>query len=205
MKKILLTGFEPFLSFKENPSEQIVEFFSNNKINSTEIVGEVLPVDFSKAGKQIINYIDKHKPDIVLSLGIAKGRAKITPERIAINCNAGPKDNRGFEPGNEKIFQDGPDGLFSTLPIQKIVKDLQNNNIPASISNSAGTYLCNNVMYHSLYYIHKNELPIQAGFIHLPLSHSLALSEENVPSWSLDDLIKGINLCLSSLTEARTQ
>ena len=199
MKKILLTGFKPFLQYSENPTEQIVKSLHNKRMNSYKVIGEVLPVEFKMAGDLLVKYIKEHKPNVVVSLGIAAGRSKITPERIAINCNDGSPDNDGYKPDNEKIVDSAPDGLFSTLPIENIVKNLNENNFPAKISNTAGTYLCNNVMYRSLHYIHKNKLAIKSGFIHIPLSHKLAIEGRTIPSWSLEDLTRGIEISLRSL------
>ncbi|SHF90088.1 pyroglutamyl-peptidase I [Ornithinibacillus halophilus] len=198
MKKLLLTGFEPFLEFPINPTTEIATSLNGETINDYEIIGEVLSVDFQKSGKQLLNLIEKHNPDAVISLGLAGGRNCITPERIAINCNDGPVDNRGHKPNGEKIVEDGDDGYFSTLPINKMVDALKEASLPAKISNTAGAYLCNNVMYHGLYYNKKNNLDRPSGFIHIPASHKLAV-EKNMPSWSQEDLEKAIKVCINCL------
>lgn len=199
MKKILLTGFEGFLTYETNPSEEIVNSLNGRTINNYQVIGKVLPVSFSEAGDLILNYIKSYQPSIVVSLGIAAKRSKVTPERIAININEGAKDNRGYQPKGEKIIENAPDGLFSTLPIKDIVEELHRNKLPAEISNTAGTYLCNHVMYQSLHYIRKKDLSIKSGFIHLPLSHELAIETKTSPSWSLEDLKKAVEISLSSL------
>src|SRR5690625_3109956 len=150
MKKLLLTGFEPFLDYPINPTMDIVNELSRSTIHSYEIVGEILPVHYKKSGKKLIETIKQIEPDAVISLGLGGQRHHINPERIAINCNDGPEDNHGYKPNGEKIIPGGKDGIFTTLPIQKMVKTLREAHLPASISNSAGTYLCNNVMYHAL-------------------------------------------------------
>ncbi|OZU88824.1 peptidase C15 [Virgibacillus indicus] len=198
MKKLLLTGFEPFLEFAINPTTVIVEGLAGEEINGYQIAGEILSVDFSKSGNQIIRLIEKHEPDAIISLGLAAGRNSVTPERIAINCNDGPVDNRGYKPDGEKIAEDGQDGYFSTLPINKMIKSMRAGNLPAKISNTAGAYLCNNVMYHALHYLNKNNLNIQAGFIHLPASHELAV-EKSMPSWADIDLLRAVKIAISSL------
>lgn len=199
MKKILLTGFEPFLAYKTNPTAEIVTSLNGKLINGYKILGKILPVSFHEAGDQIVDYIKQDQPNIVISLGIANNRSKITPERIAININDGPKDNRGYQPEDETIIENAPDGLFATLPNPAIVENLQKHNLPAEISNTAGTYLCNHVMYRSLYYIKRLNLNIKAGFIHIPISHDLAIETGNSPSWSLEDLKKAVEISLSSL------
>ncbi|MFD1020132.1 pyroglutamyl-peptidase I [Thalassobacillus hwangdonensis] len=195
MKKLLLTGFEPFLDFPVNPTQEIVRALDQTKINDHLIIGRILPVDFQQSGKLTLEYINETHPDKVVALGLAAGRHKITPERIAINCNDGDKDNSGHRPEGEPIIEDGPDGTFSTLPIKQITEILNTNGYPAEISNSAGTYLCNNVMYHIL------QEPLEAaGFIHIPASHDLAIRHGRIPSWSQTDLTEAIKLAITTMT-----
>ncbi|GEL77128.1 pyroglutamyl-peptidase I [Tenuibacillus multivorans] len=199
MKKILLTGFEPFLSFKTNPTMEIAHNLNKNTVNDYEIVSRILTVDFSKSGKQMIEAIDEVEPDVVVALGLAGDRKHMTPERIAINCNDGPEDNEGHKPNGEKIIEDGPDGYFSTLPIKDIVENIKSHGLPASISNTAGTYLCNNVMYHALHHSETNGYNYRAGFIHMPPSHDIALKQPQLSSWSQDDLEQAVWLALEKL------
>lgn len=199
LKKLLLTGFEPFLGYPINPTMKIVEQLDGSTIDGYEVHGRVLTVDFSKSGINLLEEINRVQPDAVISLGLAGGRYKITPERIAINCNDGDSDNTGNKPENEMIFEDGLDGIFTTLPIDEMVKRLTESGLPTEISNSAGTYLCNNVMYHGLYHLKKESHPVPSGFIHIPASHELALRHKGIPSWSHDDLIKAIQICIECL------
>ncbi|MFD1037040.1 pyroglutamyl-peptidase I [Virgibacillus byunsanensis] len=198
MKKLLLTGFEPFLEFPINPTAEIAEALNGEEIGDFQIIGEVLTVDFQKTGKQLVELIEKHHPDAVISLGLAAGRNSVTPERIAINCNDGPVDNNGHKPEGEKIFLEGPDGYFSTLPINEIVKSLQERKLPAKISNTAGAYLCNHVMYHGLHHFKETNAKRQSGFIHIPASHELAV-EKPMPSWSQEDLLEAVKVSISCL------
>ncbi|WP_100010368.1 pyroglutamyl-peptidase I [Lentibacillus sediminis] len=198
MKKLLLTGFEPFLEFPINPTTEIADTLNGTELHNYQIVGEVLSVDFQKSGAQLVEFLKKHNPDAVVSLGLAGGRNCITPERIAINCNDGPVDNQGHQPNGEKIFPEGPDGYFSKLPIKQMVEKLKEAGFPAKISNTAGAYLCNNVMYHGLHYMAEHKLDRPAGFIHIPASHALAL-EKNMPSWSQEDLLETVKLTIECL------
>jgi|SRR5690606_4519403 len=198
MKKLLLTGFEPFLEFPINPTYEIATTLHGKTIGDYEVIGEVLSVDFHKSGEQLLELIEKHDPDAVLSLGLAGGRNSITPERIAINCNDGPVDNEGYKPNGEKIEKNGPDAYFSKLPLYEIVHKLGESGYPAKISNTAGTYLCNNVMYHGLHYFSQRGLDRPSGFIHIPASHKLAL-KKNMPSWSQHDLTEAIKLAISCM------
>ncbi|KMK74355.1 pyroglutamyl-peptidase I [Alkalihalobacillus pseudalcaliphilus] len=201
MKKLLLTGFEPFLDFPVNPTQKIAEELAGLQIGDYHIYSEILPVNFKKAGQVVLSHIEDYQPDAVILLGLAGGRSKITPERIAINVNDGPVDNFGHKPEGEVIQEDGADGYFSTLPIRKMVRLLKENGLPADISNSAGAYLCNHVMYQALYRNRKNGDSIPTGFIHIPASHDLAIQQGRIPSWSHEDLKKGITVCIEALLE----
>jgi len=200
MRKLLLTGFEPFLDFSINPTMSIVDELNGQHMNDYEIVGKVLQVDFESSGKEIVEHMRAEKPDAVIALGLAGGRYKITPERIAVNCNDGDRDNEGNRPQGERIIESGPDGLFSTLPIRDIVQRLNEVGYPAEISNTAGTYLCNHVMYQAIYELQQQGRSIPAGFIHIPASHDLAIQHQKIPSWSQSDLTKAIEISIETLT-----
>ncbi|WP_010632441.1 pyroglutamyl-peptidase I [Sporolactobacillus vineae] len=200
MKHLLLTGFEPFLNNPINPTQTIAQKLNSETIGNYRVYSHVLPVDYSRSSKVLISKFEELNPDAVLMLGLAKGRSYITPERIAINCNGGPKDNTGMVTGDQKIDPSGLDGYFSKLPIHHFVEALHEENLPSSISNTAGTYLCNNVMYSMLNYLYKTKQGIPAGFVHVPASHELSvLLDENVPSWSTEDLVRGIRKLISVL------
>lgn len=200
-KKLLLTGFEPFLDFSVNPTMKIVEELDDTIVGNYEVIGRILPVDFSVSGKMILEMIEEIKPDAIVSLGLAAGRFKMTPERIAINFKDGPVDNKGHQPVDEPIQSGAAGAYLSTLPIRKMVTRLREEGLPADISNTAGAYLCNNVMYEALHYgtVHKKN--ILSGFIHMPASHELAIEHGNVPSWPHRDLVKGVRICLEVLAD----
>lgn len=200
MKTLLLTGFEPFLNFPINPTEDIVKELDGKTIGKFKIIGKILPVDFESAGDLLIKFYEEINPNAVVSLGLAGGRFKISPERIAINCNDGPADNKGKKFNGKKIDEEGPDGLFSTLPVQAIVDTLNENSIPAEVSNTAGTYLCNNVMYKMLNDLKKKQKSIPSGFIHIPSSHEIAVIHKNLPSWSQTDLTNAIKLAIDVIS-----
>ncbi|WP_423800946.1 pyroglutamyl-peptidase I [Neobacillus sp. SAB-20_R2A] len=201
MKTLLLTGFEPFLSFTINPTMRIVEELNGQEVGGYKIHGEILSVDFKKAGKQLLEHLEAIKPDAVISLGLAGGRFKITPERIAINVNDGEPDNSGNTPVDEAIQAEGADGYMTTLPIRTMVNQLKEAGLPAEISNTAGTYLCNHVMYQSLHYAKTQNKKMPSGFIHIPASHELAIQHGKIPSWSHEDLKRGIYTCIQVLAE----
>jgi len=197
--KILLTGFEPFLGMETNPTEQIVNALSGTEIDGKTIYGKVLPVDFNKTVPALLAEIEAIKPDVVLSLGLALGRTCITPERIAINCMDGEKDNAGQVYQDEKIASDGPDGYFSTLPNREIVTALSADGLPAKVSNTAGTYLCNQTMYAARHYAETNGLVMRSGFVHIPADHQLALAKPTTASWSLADLTQAVKIIIQVL------
>ncbi|GEN84333.1 pyrrolidone-carboxylate peptidase [Sporosarcina luteola] len=199
MKKLLLTGFEPFLNFPVNPTQKIADELHGEKIGGYTIFSKVLPVDFSVSGDRILSYIEEVKPDAVLSLGLSGGRFKITPERIAINVNDGAKDNSGHAPVDEPIIEGGADGYFTNMPIRKMVDALKEQGLPAEISNTAGAYLCNHVMYRVLHLVNEQRSDMLAGFIHIPASHELAVKHGRVPSWSHEDLKRAIVACIEVL------
>lgn len=201
VKTLLLTGFEPFLKYPVNPTMKIAQELHGMEIGGYRIHSEILPVEFSVSGDRLVEHIEEVKPDAVLSLGLSGGRFKITPERIAINVNDGPADNSGHVPIDEPIMEDGADGYFTNMPIRKMVDRLKKEELPAAISNTAGAYLCNNVMYRALHYAHVQQRGMLAGFIHIPASHELAVEHGRVPSWSHADLKRGIIACIEVLGE----
>lgn len=167
--KILVTGFEAFHKNNENPSQEVVRLLPET-IEGHTIIPLELPVRYDLCFELMRVVMDTEMPDLIISLGLAQGRTHITPERIAINLDdASIPDNSGTLRQGAKIELDAENAYFTTLPVGKIVASLNKIGIPAKISNHAGTYICNHLMYQVLHYIHTEKLPIKAGFIHLPL------------------------------------
>lgn len=170
MKTLLLTGFEPFSVHATNPTMELVNCFNNEVINNFKIISRVLPVEYDESIKQIETMIDQYNPDIVLSLGLAADRTEITPELVAINYqHSHTPDNSGVIRLFSQINTKGKESFYSNLPIQKIIETLNNISIPAKLSSTAGTYVCNSVMYASLRKIHQDKRNCLCGFIHIPL------------------------------------
>jgi pyroglutamyl-peptidase len=201
MKKLLLTGYEPFLDNPINPTTDIVKELDGQIVGGYEITARVLPVEFEKTAEIAFRYYDEVNPDVVISLGLAPGRNRITPERIAINCNDGEPDNEGYTPVDQPIVEGGPAAYFSTLPIRRFVNVLNEHGYPAEISNTAGTYLCNNIMYHIFHKVSSENKKVLAGFIHIPASHELAVKAKSLPSWSSKDLLDSVKLMIEALDE----
>ena len=193
MKNVLLTGFEPFHRASSNPTEEIVRIIESEKLPN--VMTGVLPVEFGRSGTLACQLIDENKPDVVISLGQAEGRTDITPEKIAINLDHGRiPDNAGNMPNNAAIIQGGPDGLFSTLPVEDMVSALNIENLPASISYSAGTFVCNNLFY--LIQFHCKGKSIQSGFVHVPLMESQASEFPGMPTLDIDKMATAIKIIL---------
>ena len=152
MKTLLLTGFEPFLEYTVNPTMKIAQRLDGEVIGDYRIVSRILPVDFNQSGELALKWIEELGPDAVVSLGLAAGRYKITPERVALNIKDGDADNEGYQPVDEAISVEGPAAYLSTLPVREMTQALQKAGLPAEISNTAGAYLCNNIMYEALHY-----------------------------------------------------
>jgi pyroglutamyl-peptidase len=191
MERILLTGFEPFHKSKLNPSQEIIRRISHRSL----VAKEVLPVTFGEASQKLISLINQHKPTVVISLGQAEGRKEITPERIAVNIDdARIPDNAGNSPKERAIVAGGPDAYFTTLPIKNLVEKLNENRIPASISLSAGTFVCNHIFYAMQH--HCGGKAIKSGFIHLPLMNEQASEFPGLPTMQIEEMIRGIELVL---------
>ncbi|NMB08491.1 MAG: pyroglutamyl-peptidase I [Tissierellia bacterium] len=196
--KILVTGFEPFGEEVINPSLEAIKKL-DNEIMGAEIIKLKLPTVFGKSIDILENALEKEKPDVVISIGQAGGRDKITVERVAINISdARIPDNKGNKPIDEIIFEDGENAYFSNLPIKKIVEEMKKENIPAAISNTAGTYVCNHIMYGLLYNIDKKYPKMKGGFIHIPYIPEQVI-EKNAPSMSLENIVKGINIAIETI------
>ena len=196
MKKVLLTGFEPFHKSSANPTQEIIRVIEDEKLPNLETL--VLPVEFSRAGLIACKLIDEIKPDVVIALGQAEGRADITPEKIAINLdNARIPDNSGNMPNNTEITSGGADGHFSTLPVEEIVKTLRKENLPASVSYSAGTFVCNNVFY--LIQSHCKDRNIKSGFVHVPLMESQASEFPGLPTLSFETMLNAIKIIIAEV------
>lgn len=200
--KILITAFEPFGGETINPALEAVKLMKD-EIYGAKIVKLIVPVVFGKSIDKTIEAIKKENPDVVICIGQAGGRYGITPERLAINVDdAGIKDNEGNQPTDSAIYDDGDVAYFSTLPVKTIVKEIKSGGLPASLSNSAGTFVCNHLMYGVLYHLSKSEKDIKAGFIHVPLTTEQAAKNQSPsPSMSLVDITRALELGVKAIVE----
>lgn len=199
--KVLITGFQPFGKETMNPSFEAVRMLPD-EIGGAQIVKEEIPVVFRKGGQAVHEAVRREKPDIVILVGQAGGRAAMTVERVAINCEDCPggfPDNDGNSPQDEKIYADGPDAYFATVPIKAMVKKMMDNGVPASVSNTAGTYVCNDLMYHLLYQL-AHEFPnTRGGFIHVPFA--TIQNHPNSASMTLEEISRGLLLSVEAAIE----
>lgn len=194
--KILVTGFDPFGEEKINPAFEVIKKLNDN-IHNIEVVKLEVPTAFNASIEKACNKIQEINPDAVLCIGQAGGRYDVTVERVAINVNdARIPDNLKQQPIDTAIDENGEAAYFATIPIKAIVEGIRSEGVPASVSNTAGTYVCNHLMYGVLNYIYKNNLNIKAGFIHIPFLTEQVVNKPNVPSMSLDTMVKAIEAAI---------
>jgi len=195
---IILTGFEPFNGSTKNPSERVIHYFPDHIFPDHTLIKQVLPVDYSKAVDMLQFLLKDTKPEIVIMLGEASSRPVVSLEKVAINwMDYRIADNSGTKVVDQFINEDGPAAYFSTLPVRKIFNQLHHNGIPVEISMSAGTYLCNQVFYSSLYFLDTMRLKNQCGFIHLPpLPEQVVEKQQSSPSMNLEMSLNAITLAL---------
>lgn len=201
---ILVTGFEPFGGMPVNPTEQLVSALDEAAVPGITLYTAVLPVAYDECANVVRDLLDRHEPDAVIACGLAAGRAAVTPERIAVNVkdtasDQSIADNTGRRPSDEPIAPDGPDGLFSTLPVREIVVALQAAGIPAAISNTAGTYICNNTMYAVLDHLRRAGRNVPAGFLHFPASTEMAVGDPRLPSLPMATMERALQVAIDTV------
>lgn len=197
--KILVTGFTPFGGQSINPAFEAVSGLPSSIAGATiEIVQ--LDTIFGTGALQLEDAMHRYEPDIVLCIGQAGGRAAISVEFVAINYrDASIPDNEGNTPLAESIHENGDTAYFSNLPVKAMVQHMKNNYIPAYISYSAGTYICNDVFYHLMYLIHSEFPKVRGGFIHVPFELSQAVNMSNAtPSMPIQTITKGLELAIEA-------
>ncbi|MBE2989722.1 pyroglutamyl-peptidase I [uncultured Sneathia sp.] len=199
--KILVTGFDPFGEDKINPAIESVKKLPD-EIKGVKIIKLEIPTVYMKSLEKIDEAIKEYNPDVILSIGQAGGRPDITVERVGINVDDYRiKDNEGNQPIDTKIYDDGENAYFSNLPIKAIVENIRKNNIPASISNTAGTFVCNHVLYGVQYLLDKKYPNKKSGFIHIPFLPEQVISRPNTPSMSISTIVKALTLALEAIIE----
>ena len=199
--KILVTGFDPFGGEKVNPALEAVKSLPS-VIHGSEIRWVEIPTVFYKSAEVLEAEIVRYQPDVVLCIGQAGGRASLTPERVAINQDDGRiPDNQGNQPIDTPIRLDGEAAYFSTLPIKAMVQAIKEEGLPASVSNSAGTFVCNHLMYQALYLADKKFPNMRAGFMHIPYMTEQVINKPNTASMNLSDIVKGIEAAIGAIVD----
>ena len=195
--KIIVTGFDPFGGETINPSIECVKALP--EIEGVELIRLELPSVFKESAKRLNEVINDVKPDAVLSVGQAGGRPGITMERIAINVDdARIPDNISQQPIDEAIQLDGEAAYFTTLPIKRIVKAIREAGISAEVSNSAGTFVCNHIMYQSLFAATKADKPFKAGFMHIPF---IPEQTTDKPSLPLEESTRALQIAIETIRD----
>ena len=205
MMKILVTGFDPFGGEKINPALETIKRLPDT-ILGAQIIKLEIPTVVGKSLAKIKEAVEKENPDAVLSIGQAGGRSEITVERIGINIDdCRIPDNEGNQPIDEPVVKGGPAAYFVTVPIKAIVENIKAHNIPASISNTAGTFICNHVCYGVAHLAAQRTAagkPMKSGFIHIPFLPEQVIGKPALtPSMSLETIVSGITHALEAIVE----
>ena len=198
--KILLTAFDPFGGASINPALEAVKLVAD-RLAGVEIVKIEVPTVFGLSIRTVTEAMDREQPDAVLCIGQAGGRPDLTPERIAINIDdARIPDNQGNQILDVPVVSDGPAAYFSTLPVKAMVAAIREAGLPASLSNTAGTFVCNHLMYGVLHHAATHCPQVRAGFMHVPFVPS-QVTERPAPSMAVTDIARGIEAAIAAIAE----
>ena len=198
--KLLLTAFDPFGGESANAAQEAVLLVSGT-VGEVQVVKLTVPTLFGKSVAAVAAAIEAERPDAVLCVGQAGGRAGLTPERVAINVDdASIPDNEGDQPMDRPIVPGGPAAYFSTLPVKAMVRAIRDAGLPASVSNSAGTFVCNHLMYGVLHLLNERYPGVRGGFLHVPLSPAQAARlSAGAPSLPVEDMAAGIEAAIGAI------
>lgn len=204
---VLVTGFEPFGTDSTNPSWQAVQQLAADWADDdVRLVVEQVPCVYGAAIDTLRAAVLQHRPDVVVAFGQAGGRAGITPERVAINMDdARIPDNAGQSPVDTPVVTGGPAAYFTGLPVKACVRALHEAGIPAEVSQTAGTFVCNHIFYGLMNLVATEHPQLRAGFVHVPFSHEQVADRPGVPSLSLATMSEAaeivVRTCLTTSTD----
>jgi len=200
--RILITGFDPFGNEPVNPAYEAVKLLPD-EISGAEIIKLEIPTVFNKCDCVVEDAINKYSPDVVLSIGQAGGRFDISVERVAVNIADGRiPDNDGYQPIDQPIRKDGPNAYFASVPVKAMVEKIRSKGIPATVSYTAGSYVCNFIMYCVLHSIATKHNGIRAGFIHVPFMPSQGIGKPvNTPTMSIESIATAITAAVEAVVE----
>ncbi len=198
--KILLTGFDAFGNETVNPALEAVKLVKAPP--GTELVKLEVPTVFGESLRVVEAAMEREHPQAVISVGQAGGRSAITPERVGINLmDASIADNRGLIPVDLPVVEGGENALFSTVPVKKMVSAIREAGIPAQLSCSAGTFVCNQLLYGVLHLCKEKYPGTMAGFIHVPYLPSQAEKHPGAPSMTLSQIVTGLEAAIAAVVE----
>ena len=199
--KILLTAFEPFGGAAINPAQEAVRLVPE-RIGGAEIVKCTVPVVFGASVDTVLAAVEREQPDAVLCIGQAGGRAALTPERVAINVDdASIPDNAGRQPVDAPVVAGAPAAYFATLPVKAMTARIRAAGLPAAVSNTAGTYVCNHLMYGVLHALATRWPHVRGGFMHVPFAPE-QVTERPAPSMSVADIARGIAAAVEAVADS---
>ena len=198
MKKVLVTGFDPFGGEPVNPALMSVMQLPD-EILGVQIIKKEIPTVFDKSIEVLYQTLKEEQPDMVICVGQAGGRPNITVERVAINQDdARIPDNEGAQPIDRTIFAEGPAAYFATLPIKAMVQNMKAAGIPAAVSNTAGIFVCNHIMYGALHFAATQQPSLKAGFVHIPYVPMQTVDKPTMPSMSVADIVTGLTILIET-------
>jgi pyroglutamyl-peptidase len=202
---LLVTGFEPFAGQAANPSEEVAKALDGRAVGAAVVRSAVLPVHHREAGLRVARLIEEIDPAAILHLGLAGGRARLALERVAVNVlDFDTPDNAGYRAHGEPCVPGGPAAYFATLPLAAILAALLAEGLPAYVSNTAGTYLCNQTLYGTLHRLAASGRAVPAGFVHLPLSPPMvAASGLEQPSMDTGLMVRAVEIALGVVARAQ--
>ncbi|MCG8453116.1 MAG: pyroglutamyl-peptidase I [Spirochaetales bacterium] len=201
--KVLITGFDPFGGESINPAYEAVKRLPS-QISGAEIVTLEVPTVFGKSIEAVTTKIDQIHPDVVICVGQAGGRFEVTPERVAINVDdARIPDNEGNQPLGQPVLEGAPDAYFSTLPVKAMVQKIRKRGIPSALSNTAGTFVCNHLMFGVLDYLHQQNYG-RGGFIHIPFLMEQVVDKPGKPGMALETLTSALEAAIEACVEHET-
>ena len=205
MKKILITGFDPFGGEKINPAYEAVKLLPD-QIAGAEVIKLEVPTVFGKGPQKTVDAIEEFHPDYVLCIGQAGGRSQITPEFVGINyVQARIPDNEGNQPMNQPLVEGAPAAYFATIPVHAMVEEMKKAGIPASVSFTAGTYVCNAMLYCVMHALATKHPTIKGGFMHVPYATEQTVNQPaGTPGMNLSGIAKGIELAVKAIVENET-
>ncbi|MDG0844084.1 pyroglutamyl-peptidase I [Staphylococcus equorum] len=199
---ILITGFDPFGGEAINPALEAVKLLPD-EIEGHKIDKLEMPTVFHKSNEVVVEQLNQKEYDIVLAIGQAGGRFELTPERVGINIDdARIPDNEGNQPIDEAIQPTGASAYFSNLPVKRMTEAIKSQGVPARLSNTAGTFVCNHILYQ-LGYLQATQFPnIKFGFIHVPFIPEQVTDKAEKPSMSIQTIAKGLKAALEAVIES---